>query len=125
VVPVIRIRGFGAVGGHRAALRGAHADGEDRQLLAPERLGRGVEVPFPALAVGDDQDRPAAGLAFVLERADGGEQRGGHIGGRVAQVVRARRVEEEPERRAIGGERQLEERAPSEDHQAHPVAGEG
>ena len=50
------------------------------------------------------------------------EKRGRHVGGRIAQVVRAGRVEEEPQRGAIGGERELEERAAAEHHQPDPVA---
>ena len=65
--------------------------------------------------------RSFALFALVLEGADRRQQRRAEIGGGIAEIVAARRVEEKPERRVVGGERELEKRAPSEHHEPDTV----
>ena len=94
---MVRLRRLGAVGGHRPPARGADPDREHGQVLVAQRLDRGLQVPFAALAVARDQHRAAALLTLVLEGTHRGEQRGGNVRRGIAQIVGAGRVEEQPE----------------------------
>ena len=98
VVAVVRLAGLGGVAGDRTALDRADADAEHRHHLLLESLERRAEVALHALAVGEDEHRLIAPLALALERLGGGVERGGEVGGRVAEIVAARGVEEELER---------------------------
>ena len=115
-----------AVGRNGAALRGADADREHRDLLArgaPAIAASRSPSPLsPSLTISTARWPRSPSCSNTLRPR--GERRG-DVGGGIAEVVGARRVEEEPKRRPIGGERQLEKRAAAEHHEPDPVARRG
>jgi hypothetical protein len=96
---------LGAVGRHRPTVHRPDAQREHRDPFAAKRGGRGLEVHLVALPVAHQQDRPRAPLALVLEHLAGRGQRGADVGRRVAQVIGRGGVEEQLERRVVGGRR--------------------
>ena len=115
--------GFAAVGRHRSAFGGAHADREDRDPPPAEPGQRGPDIALGALTVGDQEHRLVAHLSLVLERHGRGAESAREIGGRIGEVIGAGGIEESLERGVIRGERELEKGAATEDDQAEPVFG--
>jgi hypothetical protein len=122
VIPMKPLGSFGAVRGNRGAATGPYSYGEHRNPQASHPRDRVIEVPLPALAIGDHQDRAPAPLALMFEGLRRSGQGQGEIGRRVAQVVGARGVEKEPECGLIRSERKLEKGTSTKDDQPNSVA---
>jgi hypothetical protein len=123
VVAVELFRRLGAVGRHRAAARRAHTEREHGNSFIPEPGRRLLQViVLGGLAVAHEQYRPVAPLALVLEDLGDHRERATELGGRIAEIIGARRVEEQLERAVVGRERELQKGASAEDGQAHAVA---
>jgi hypothetical protein len=93
VIAVKFVRSLGAIGRDRTTGRGTDAKSEDRNRLRPETPGRRLEVALAGLAVAHQQYGAVAAVALVLEHLAGGGEGHADVGGRIAQVVRAGRVE--------------------------------
>src|SRR5262249_10365021 len=67
VIAMELLRQLARIRGNRSAPCSTYSDGENRNLLFPELRQCIGALPFPALAIGYDENRPMSSLAFVLE----------------------------------------------------------